>query len=359
MADTESTGGGASGPTVSVMSSEQVTELITSLTAAILGLEQKLSNIEKELHGINQVLFGHLPVLSNIERRVIESGVVVSHALNEVSDKVSVLSTISDQLNADITDKDDLNLEYDTKLGVRSIGYILASAHELNLLKLKKAEEADTSSGGDSSGDDGDDDTSSADASALSNTIIDKTERMFNDLASFECDVTPDERIKFKTSSMFSTSRIGLPFDYTRYFATTLASELTQTDSENVEITEYALLVYDSAMKTSVADGSTSVNKVKSWDDIKIIQTIVIVENKLDKTAYVYMPSKEGFTTLEPEKYKNVQVAMDAAVNKYLDSMDSMFKGVAVIPVATIEQGITLETYRIAAKNITPACEYA
>lgn len=351
-------GGGTSTSTtkVTVMSAEQTSELITSLTSvieqlvtAVETLNQKLTGMEEDVHGINQILFGHLPVLSNIERRIGD----IPFA------SIAASNNICQRLETDISDKDKLNLAYDSKIGTRSIAYTLASAHELKLLNIKKADdEAAASNGGEESGS-----GESTESTGIFTKVINKSKKIFEDLVTFQCDVTLGERIRFKTTDEFTRSGVGLPFDYSRYFATRI---IENTDTDDIQITtddvvvnEYALLVFDSALKSSIFAGSNGVNKVKTWEDIKIIQTIVIVENKLDKTAQLYMPSESNFTEIDFEKYKDSKVAMDTAVDKYLTSLETQYKGIAVIPVDSIEQGITLEEYRTAAKNITPTCEYA
>lgn len=312
------------GPSVTVMDSAQATELISSLVTAISGLEQRLANIEQ--------------------------------CLTDINTSVGTLTDIKNQLEIDITDKENLNLKYGTKDGVRSIGYILASAHELNLLKIKKAEDEESSGNDDGSGDsDEGGEVDQEQAKGVSESIASTSKEVLDEIVGYECDVTEGERIQFKSDSDFVSSHIGLPFDYTRHYVT----KFKEAAVENTEATEYALLVYDTALKTSIADGSSSVNKVKSWDDVKIIQTIVIVENKVDKSAHVYMPSKDNFTAIDGEKYKDVQAAMDSSAQKYLENFETQFKGISIIPVGSIEPGITLEEYRTAVKNIKPACEYA
>jgi hypothetical protein len=100
------------------------------------------------------------------------------------------------------------------------------------------------------------------------------------------------------------------------------------------------------------------VNKAKAWDDVKITQTTVFVENNIDKTVRVYMPSKDNFSSLDSQRYKDSKTAMDSVSQKYVETLNSQFKGIAFIPVESIKQDITLEEYREAAKNITPVCEY-
>jgi hypothetical protein len=343
MADPESAESSASGPTVSVMSSAQVTELITSLVTAISGLEQKLSNIETELHGINQVLFGHLPVLSNIERRVIESGVTVSHALHE----------ISDQLETDITDKDDLNMEYNTKIGVRSIGYTLASYHEAYLKRIKESESDGESSEPSSPP------PSADNIAAVNDAIIEKTEAVFEGdedrgtgITSYNYGIDETNRIMFQRKNDFVLNRYGLPFDFTRYFVDKFVV------NSSIEIHEYALLPFESTVKTSTTDDSDQVERMKTWKDYRIIQTVVIITNKLSNESYVYLPIESDVSHLVADVFKDPKKAMDYVVSKYQDIIKEQHIGIAFVPVQSIQRGIYNEEYRTAAKSQAPVREY-
>ena len=294
----------------------------------------------------------------------------VAEIAPEIAAHAVVVGTLKSCFETDIS-VSNLNLEYNSKSGVKGIGYTLASAHELSLLKYKRAleEDAAASGGGSSDSDSGDSDSGSSSsgsgtsgsdtqtseaASAVDDEFNTEAEEVLKEVVGYECDVTIGERIQFKSREDFDSSRIGLPFDFTRRFY-----EKTKDVVDNTEVTEYAMLVFDSALKTSVTNGSSAVNKVKSWVDVKEVQTFVLIENTLDKSAHVYMPTKSDFITLDSEKYKTVQTAMDAVVDKYLESIDKTYAGIAIIPVESIESGISLEEYRTAAKNITPISEYA
>lgn len=274
-------------------------------------------------------------------------------ALNSIETKIETMANrieaIAGKLEADITPSA-LNLEYGSQTGVKSIAYILASN---SVSTLKRAYENNTDT--DEETENGESDQ--GEESAESTTVIENVRSLalsnFEELSTYEFDITEDERISFKTQESFESSRKGLAFDYTRLYYNN-----TNNVVENTKTDEYALLVFDSHVKTSGKTGSTDINRMKTWIDYKQIQTVVIITNTISNKCIVYFPTQEKFNELDPETYKSEKEAMDSIVIKYQDMIGDKYKGIAFVPVSSIEQGITLEEYRIAAKNITPSCEY-
>ena len=176
---------------------------------------------------------------------------------------------------------------------------------------------------------------------------------MFGDLTGYDFGVTDGERITFKTPGDFEESRVGLPFDYTRMFYTNIVDVV-----DNTEVNEYAILLFDSLVKTSEKSGENEVQRMKNWIDRKIIQTVVLVTNTLSGSCMVYFPTQDSYDALDTETYKTEKDATDAIVKKYQEIIEDQYKGISFIPVKDIGPGITLEEYRMAAKNITPTCEY-
>lgn len=376
MADTGST---SSSSEVTVMSAEQVTELITAITGAIGELKTaivtELTAIKTQLNTSTNSLSTSI---NNVKAQIATSGTNISTAItvtntklddikNEWSVNTDTISTaitgvsdaamtIGSKLEIDITPSN-LNLEYNSKTGVRTLAYIEASEHVLTLKRLKEA--AEESSGGSSgsgstpgTGSDADS-GESTEATTITEDVRENAVEIFDELVGYEFNVTDGERISFKTPESFEESRIGLSFDFTRHYYTESVDVV-----DNTEVTEYALLVFESLIKTSGVTGSADVNRMKTWVDLKNIQTVVITKNAVSESCTVYFPTQERFDGLEEELYKNEKDAMDAIVAKYQALIEDSYKGIAFIPVKDIEPGITLEEYRTAAKNITPTCEY-
>lgn len=376
MADTGST---SSSSEVTVMSVEQVTELITAITGAIGELKTaivtELTAIKTQLNTSTNSLSTSI---NNVKAQIATSGTNISTAItvtntklddikNEWSVNTDTISTaitgvsdaamtIGSKLEIDITPSN-LNLEYNSKTGVRTLAYIEASEHVLTLKRLKEA--AEESSGGSSgsgstpgTGSDADS-GESTEATTITEDVRENAVEIFDELVGYEFNVTDGERISFKTPESFEESRIGLSFDFTRHYYTESVDVV-----DNTEVTEYALLVFESLIKTSGVTGSADVNRMKTWVDLKNIQTVVITKNAVSESCTVYFPTQERFDGLEEELYKNEKDAMDAIVAKYQALIEDSYKGIAFIPVKDIEPGITLEEYRTAAKNITPTCEY-
>ena len=376
MADTGST---SSSSEVTVMSVEQVTELITAITGAIGELKTaivtELAAIKTQLNTSTNSLSTSI---NNVKAQIATSGTNISTAItvtntklddikNEWSVNTDTISTaitgvsdaamaIGSKLEIDITPSN-LNLEYNSKTGVRTLAYIEASEHVLMLKRLKEA--AEESSGGSSgsgstpgTGSDADS-GESTEATTITEDVRENAVEIFDELVGYEFNVTDGERISFKTPESFEESRIGLSFDFTRHYYTESVDVVN-----NTEVTEYALLVFESLIKTSGVTGSADVNRMKTWVDLKNIQTVVITKNAVSESCTVYFPTQERFDGLEEELYKNEKDAMDAIVAKYQALIEDSYKGIAFIPVKDIEPGITLEEYRTAAKNITPTCEY-
>lgn len=376
MADTGST---SSSSEVTVMSAEQVTELITAITGAIGELKTaivtELTAIKTQLNTSTNSLSTSI---NNVKAQIATSGTNISTAItvtntkledikNEWSVNTDTISaaitgvsdaamTIGSKLEIDITPSN-LNLEYNSKTGVRTLAYIEASEHVLTLKRLKEA--AEESSGGSSgsgstpgTGSDADS-GESTEATTITEDVRENAVEIFDELVGYEFNVTDGERISFKTPEAFEESRIGLSFDFTHHYYTESVDVV-----DNTEVTEYALLVFESLIKTSGVTGSADVNRMKTWVDLKNIQTVVITKNAISESCTVYFPTQERFDGLEEELYKNEKDAMDAIVAKYQALIEDSYKGIAFIPVKDIEPGITLEEYRTAAKNITPTCEY-
>ena len=376
MADTGST---SSSSEVTVMSAEQVTELITSITGAIGELKTaivtELAAIKTQLNTSTNSLSTSI---NNVKAQIATSGTNISTAItvtntklddikNEWSVNTDTISTaitgvsdaamaIGSKLEIDITPSN-LNLEYNSKTGVRTLAYIEASEHVLTLKRLKEAAEESSggSSGSGSTPETGSDADSgeSTEATTITEDVRENAVEIFDELVGYEFNVTDGERISFKTPESFEESRIGLSFDFTRHYYTESVDIV-----DNTEVTEYALLVFESLIKTSGVTGSADVNRMKTWVDLKNIQTVVITKNTVSESCTVYFPTQERFDGLEEELYKNEKDAMDAIVAKYQALIEDSYKGIAFIPVKDIEPGITLEEYRTAAKNITPTCEY-
>lgn len=380
MADTEST---SSSSEVTVMSAAQVTELITAITGAITELKTaivtELSAIKTSINSVKTQLDTSTNSLTtsidNVKTQIATSGSSISSAITVINTKledikdgctvntetietavtglIGAVIDVGSKLEIDITPSN-LNLEYGSKTGVKTLAYIEASEHVLMLKRLQEA--ANESSGGSGSGPETGTDEStneSEEAAAVTEDIRENANEIFNELVGYEFNVTDGERISFKTPTAFEESRIGLSFDFTRHYYTESVDVVL-----NTEVTEYALLVFDSLIKTSGVTGSTDINRMKSWIDLKNIQTVVITKNTISESCTVYFPTQEKFDALDSELYKDEKAARDAIVAKYQELIGDSYKGIAFIPVKDIEPGITLEEYRTAAKNITPTCEY-
>ena len=320
----------STGSMVTVMSDEQVTQLITALTESINGLK---TAVVAELATIKTNLGTTNTKLDNLKTAV---------------------DALAAKLEIDITPSN-LNLEYASKTGVRNIAFIEASKHVLNLKRLKEYREDEESSsddGGDS-GSSSQDPAESEEAAAVNEEVRQNATEVFDELVGYEFGVTEDERITFKTKADFESSRTGLSFDYTRMYY-----ENALDTVENTKVNEYALLVFESLVKTSEKSGENDVKRMKSWVDRKVVQTVVITTNTISGACIVYFPTQDSYDALDTETYKSEKDAMDAIVKKYQGIMEDTYKGIAFVPVESIERGITLEEYRTKAKNITPTCEY-
>lgn len=370
---------------VTVMSADQVSELITAITTSLSELKTavvaELSSIKTNIAAIKTQLQSDTTNLStaigSVKSQIGTSSNAIVSKIEETNTNLNNLKTslttntasitdaiemsaamilggiadVNDNLEVDITPSN-LNLEYESKTGVKSIAYIVASDHVNALKRIKEAEES-TATDEDASGDSdapGDDDSN---ADAVNTLIRENAEEVFGDLAGYDFGVTDGERITFKTETDFAESRIGLPFDYTRLFYTNTVDVVDGT-----EVDEYALLIFDSLVKTSGKAGESEVQRMKNWIDRKIVQTVVLTTNTLSGSCIVYFPTQDGYDALDTETYKSEKDAMDAIVKKYQEIIEDQYKGIAFIPVKDIEQGITLEEYRTAVKNITPTCEY-
>lgn len=366
---------------VTVMSADQVTQLITAITGSLTELKTavvtELTSIKTSIDGVKTQLqtsatdlsatIGSVKTqietsanaiaskidasntkLESLKTTITSHGTTVADSVDGLADGIS---DISSNLKVDVT-TNTLNLEHDTKTGVKSLAYIEASAHALNLKRIKEAEEEmNGTSPEESSGDSGSE--PEPDTSSVIDDVQDNAAEVFGELVGYEFNVTEDERITFKTPADFEESRIGLAFDYTRYFY-----EKAVDVVDNTEVKEYALLVFESYMKTSGDLGSTAIQRMKTWVDLKLIQTVVFTKDTESGKVVVYFPTQDKFDALDTEIYKNEKAAQDAVVKKYQGIINDQYKGIAFIPVDTIEPGITLEEYRTAAKNITPTCEY-
>lgn len=370
---------------VTVMSADQVTQLITAITGSLTELKTavvtELASIKTSIDGVKTQLQTSTSNLStaigSVKTQIETSANAIASKIDESNTKLESLKTtitshgttvadsvdgladgisdISSNLKVDVT-TNTLNLEHDTKTGVKSLAYIEASAHALNLKRIKEAEDemngsSTDESGSGSSGDSGSE--SEPNTSSVIDDVQDNAAEVFGELVGYEFNVTEDERIIFKTPTDFEESRIGLAFDYTRYFYENAVDVV-----DNTEVKEYALLVFESYMKTSGDLGSTAIQRMKTWVDLKLIQTVVFIKDTESGKVVVYFPTQDKFDALDTEIYKNEKAAQDAVVKKYQGIIDDQYKGIAFIPVDTIEPGITLEEYRTAAKNITPTCEY-
>lgn len=376
---------------VTVMSAEQVTQLITAITTSIDGLKTalvselstiktnlattntKLDNLKTQMSSGTTVDFSSITTaLNNIKTQIntsvdavntklegiqtqINSNVTsLTTSLTGVGTKVETVATqveaVADELKVDITPSN-LNLEYGSKTGVKSIAFVEASKHVLTLKRIKEANDDESSD--DSGSDSSQDPAESEEAAAVNEEIRQNATEVFDELVGYEFGVTEDERITFKTKADFESSRTGLSFDYTRMYYENVLDIV-----DNTEVNEYALLVFESLVKTSEKSGENDVKRMKSWVDRKVVQTVVITTNTISGACIVYFPTQESYDALDTETYKSEKDAMDAIVKKYQEIMEDTYKGIAFVPVESIERGITLEEYRTKAKNITPTCEY-
>lgn len=386
---------GTSDTSVTVMSAEQVTQLITAITTSIGDLKTalvselstiktnlattntKLDNLKTQMSSGTTVDFSSVTTalnsiknqintsvdavnikLEGIQSQINSNVTSLTTSLTGVGTKVETVATkveaVADELKVDITPSN-LNLEYGSKTGVKSIAFVEASKHVLTLKRIKEAREDDESSsddGGDS-GSSSQDPAESEEAAAVNEEVRQNATEVFDELVGYEFSVTEDERITFKTKADFESSRTGLSFDYTRMYY-----ENALDIVENTKVNEYALLVFESLVKTSEKSGENDVKRMKSWVDRKVVQTVVITTNTISSACIVYFPTQESYDALDTETYKSEKDAMDAIVKKYQEIMEDTYKGIAFVPVESIERGITLEEYRTKAKNITPTCEY-
>ena len=291
--------------------------------------------------------------LENLKTQITSHSTNLTSSLTGLGTKVE---TVGSKLECDV-DPSGLYLTYGSRTGVKSIAYIAASRHVLNLKKVKEEEDGD-------SGDDSGSDSSSQDPDiddAINQAVRESATTLFEDYATYEFGVTEDERMMFKTQEEFDASRKGLAFDYTRMYHDSFfetVDDETVNKIEGTEPTEYALLVFESLVKTSEKAGENDVKRMKNWVDRKVIQTVVITKNTSNNTCLVYFPTQDSYDALDTETYKSEKDAMDAIVKKYQETLDDKYKGIAFIPAGSIERGITLEEYRTRAKNITPTCEY-
>lgn len=345
MAD-DTTSGEPTSTTVEVISAEQFTELTNAIVTAITGLGTKLTNIETAISGL--------------ETKLTDIETSLNTKLTDIETKLVAvkgeLAEIGFKLETDITDKDELNMEYNTKIGVRSIGYTLASYHEAYLKRIKEAESEE--SGGESSGPSSPP-ASSDNIAAVNDAIIEKTEAVFEGdedrgtgIASYNYGIDETNRIMFQRKNDFVLNRYGLPFDFTRYFVDEFVVNST------IEIHEYALLPFESTIKTSTSDDSDQVERMKTWKDYRIIQTVVIITNKLSNESYVYLPIESDVSHLVADVFKDPKKAMDYVVSKYQEIIEEQHIGIAFVPVQSIQRGIYNEEYRTAAKSQTPVREY-
>lgn len=373
MADDTST---TSTTEVTVMSAEQVSELITAITTSLAEIKtavvSELSSIKTNITAIKTQLQTDTnnlaAAIGTIKTQIETSANTVATKIDTTNTKLNDLKTslnsnttsfvnaignVADKLEVDITPSN-LNLEYESKTGVKSIAFVEASKHVLTLKRIKEANEDDGSSddGGDS-GSSSQDPAESEEAAAVNEEVRQNATEVFEELVGYEFGVTDGERITFKTSEDFAESRTGLSFDYTRMFYTNSVGVVDDT-----EVNEYALLVFDSLVKTSEKSGENGVQRMKNWVDRKVIQTVVLTTNTLSGACIVYFPTQDSYEALDTETYKTEKDAMDAIVKKYQEIIEDQYKGIAFIPVKDIEPGVTLEEYRTAAKNITPTCEY-
>lgn len=370
---------------VTVMSAEQVTQLITAITTSLSELKTavvaELSSIKTNIDAVKTQLQSDTANLStaigSVKSQIGTSSNAIVSKIEETNTNLNNLKTslttntasvtnaieisaatvlggiteVSDHLEVDITPSN-LNLEYGSATGKKSIAFVEASRHVLTLKRVKEANEE-----GEDSGDSGSGSTpgssESEEAAEVNEEIRQNAAEVFENLVAYEFGVTEDERITFKTQEDFEASRTGLSFDYTRMYYENALDVV-----ENTEVKEYALLVFDSLVKTSEKSGENDVKRMKSWIDRKVVQTVVITTNTISGACIIYFPTQESYDALDTETYKSEKDAMDAIVKKYQEIMEDTYKGIAFVPVESIERGITLEEYRTKAKNITPACEY-
>lgn len=352
---------------VTVMSAEQVTQLITAITTSLSELKTavvaELASIKTNIAEVKtQLQTGSNAIVSKIEEtntnlNNLKTSLTTNTA--SITDAIDIsaatvlggIAEVSDHLEVDITPSN-LNLEYGSATGKKSIAFVEASRHVLTLKRIKEANEEGEDSG-DSGSDSTPDSSESEEAAEVNEEIRQNASEVFENLVAYEFGVTEDERITFKTQEDFEASRTGLSFDYTRMYYENALDVV-----ENTEVKEYALLVFDSLVKTSEKSGENDVKRMKSWVDRKVVQTVVITTNTISGACIVYFPTQESYDALDTETYKSEKDAMDAIVKKYQEIMEDTYKGIAFVPVESIERGITLEEYRTKAKNITPTCEY-
>ena len=370
---------------VTVMSAEQVTQLITAITTSLSELKTavvaELSSIKTNIDAVKTQLQSDTANLStaigSVKSQIGTSSNAIVSKIEETNTHLNNLKTslttntasitdaidisaatvlggiaeVSDRLEVDVTPSN-LNLEYGSVTGKKSIAFVEASRHVLTLKRIKEANEESEDSGDSGSGSTPDS-SESEEATEVNEEIRQNAAEVFENLVAYEFGVTEDERITFKTQEDFEASRTGLSFDYTRMYYENALDVV-----ENTEVKEYALLVFDSLVKTSEKSGENDVKRMKSWVDRKVVQTVVITTNTISGACIVYFPTQESYDALDTETYKSEKDAMDAIVKKYQEIMEDTYKGIAFVPVESIERGITLEEYRTKAKNITPTCEY-
>lgn len=243
------------------------------------------------------------------------------------------------------------NMNTDNTNGDRSIAYYLNTMATIT----KKAYEASQTVGGDSGGDSesGEDESAPTDEeiAEYDRNIKDMSESLFHTFRMFTYGVEKQDRLMFQSFDDFTNHQEGQSFDFTRYF-------VDHWNINGAKLTEYVLL---GASRTSNISSSTiesGISRVTTWNDVKKVHTIVVIENAHSKTCRLFFPSQESITSLEPDVFADEKKAVDCAVAKFQDILGDKYASVAVIPAKDLQQGILQTEYIERAKLITPTYEY-
>ena len=196
---------------VTVMSAEQVTQLITAITTSLSELKTavvtELASIKTNIAEVKtQLQTGSNAIVSKIEEtntnlNNLKTSLTTNTA--SITDAIDIsaatvlggIAEVNDHLEVDITPSN-LNLEYGSVTGKKSIAFVEASRHVLTLKRIKEADEEGEDSG--DSGSDSTPDSSESEAAAeVNEEIRQNASEVFENLVAYEFGVTEDERITF------------------------------------------------------------------------------------------------------------------------------------------------------------------
>ena len=328
-----------------------LTDTEASLTTSLSELKTLLdSDLTENKNALVSLKTDLVTKLNELKVSLVEGSfpdtIEILSTIDTTLQKLKFIETISGQLNIDMTDVSGLHKTVGDTTGVKSLAYLLASQLELIVESKDEAdkEEAAGTTGSETP-------VPPEEIAAVDAAIKTKVTDALDLIALFTYGVIEEVRLTFQQQEAFEKSKLGLAFDFSRRFVNHFVVP------ENTTVTEYAILASENTVRTSSSD-DTGLDKIRIWKDFKIIQTIVVIENSLSKTALLYYPSEDSINELVGETFVSKKKAFDYAMSKYQETLDKAYLAYSFIPVTSIAQGCYTDEYREKVKLITAEIEY-